>query len=416
MNRQAEPTSVQQQQATEHNHPRAEPLQVTLQFTQTGQRVRIAWDSDVIGMTTSSFSPPYTGQDLRLVIRALDALQYPNYPQGAPTCTPDEQARLKALGLWNTGGISREAPRIVGQKLYAALCRSRSGAEALKVVREAARSQGRPLSYVLRFPSDAVELAALPWEALWDERQAVLLSRGGRDIDSCERYLNLDIALSPPIPSGRKLHVLALSPHTGIPQNVRDEERDARLKSWEMLKEQGLLEWDEISPVTVVSLDNWMRQNTVPDIVHYYGHGIYRNGQGSLLFDSHEQPGQPDMISASRLAAILGGIRLIMLFACQSAMVATSESDIGLLTGVAPALSVVSEIVVAMQLTTRISAANRFSEIFYEELARGRSVQAAVADARRSLYVTEGDGMSWYVPTLYIRTREQKPIAIRSDL
>jgi hypothetical protein len=63
-----------------------------------------------------------------------------------------------------------------------------------------------------------------------------------------------------------------------------------------------------------------------------------------------------------------------------------------------------------MQLTVRISAATRFSEVFYEEIARGRSLQAAIADARRSLYVTEGDGASWYVPTLYIRSREQKPV------
>lgn len=387
-----------------------EPLQVTMQFSRVGNRVRITWNSSVIGTTISTFSTPYVGPDLELVIRALDALQYPNYPLETPPFTPDEQARLKALGVWETKGISRKAPQIVGKKLYAMLRRSQRGAETLKVVREAARSQGRPVSYILRFPSDSVELAALPWEVLWDERQAVLLARGGREIDSCERYLDLDMALSPPLPSGKTLRVLALSPQAGIPQTIRDEERVARLKSWERLKEQGLLEWDEISPVTPVSLDNWMRQNVTPDIVHYYGHGIYKKNHGYLLFDSHETPGQHELVSEQRLAAILGGIRLIMMFACQSAMAKASESNTGLLTGIAPALSVVSEVVVAMQLTTRISAATRFSEVFYEELARGRSVQAAVAESRRSLYVTESDGMSWYVPTLYIRTRKQEPI------
>jgi hypothetical protein len=396
--------------------PSAEPLQVTLRFDQTGRTARIIWDS-MFGTKKSTFSPPYTGDDLALVIRALDALQYPTYPLGSPTCTPEEQGRLKDLGLWDGKRISRDAPRLVGQKLYAALRRSRTGGEALKVIRETARAQGLPVSYVLRFPPEAVELAALPWEVLWDDRQAVLLSRGGRDIDSCERYLDLDMALSPPLPAGQKLRVLALAPHAGIPQDVRDAERNARLSSWNTLQTQGLLEWDELSPVTTVSLDNWMRRNTIPDIVHYYGHGLYRNGQGYLQFDMIEQPGQNtyELVSAQRLAAMLGGIRLIVMFACQSAMVSPSERANGLLTGVAPALSAVSEIVVAMQLTTRMSAATRFADVFYEELARGRSVQAAVADARRSLYVTENDGMSWYVPTLYIRTREQKPIYLVQD-
>ena len=86
------------------------------------------------------------------------------------------------------------------------------------------------------------------------------------------------------------------------------------------------------------------------------------------------------------------------------------EDQGSLITGIGPALSAVSEAVVAMQLTIRISAATRFSEVFYEELVSGSSLQSAVAEARRTLYLEESDGASWYVPTLYIRTREQKPI------
>jgi hypothetical protein len=153
-----------------------------------------------------------------------------------------------------------------------------------------------------------------------------------------------------------------------------------------------------------------MRNGPRPDIIHYYGHGVYKDGQGYLIFDSAETPGQRRRVNASQLAAQLGGIRLIMIHACQSAMLDDLESEGGLLTGVAPALSAVSEAVVAMQLTVRISAATRFSEVFYEEVARGRSLQAAVAEGRRAVFVDEEDGASWYVPTLYIRTREQRPV------
>jgi hypothetical protein len=267
-----------------------------------------------------------------------------------------------------------------------------------------------PINYLLRFPADAVALAALPWEAMHDDRQPLLLSSGGRTIDSCTRYLDLDEPISPPLPVGRKLHVLALSPDYGISPDLRDEERAARVKSWERLRVAGLLEWDELAPVTMSKLDARLRSGPRPDVIHYYGHGIYEQGQGFLFFDHPSLNGASDMVSASRLAAQLGEIRLIMIHACQSAMVLKTAGTGGILTGVAPALSAVAEAVVAMQLSVRVDAAIAFADVFYEEIARGRSLQAAVADARRALYATESDGASWYVPTLYLRTREHKPV------
>ena len=386
-----------------------EPVLVTLRFQPTKTGAQISWES-VMGEYSSRFTLPYTTQQLPIVIKALDAAQHPDHPTSGPRFSTEEQTVLTGLGLWKDSRVPNDAHKTVGQKLYAALTKDREGERALTSVRESARSQGKPLSYVLRFPKEAIELASLPWEGLRDDRQAVLLSRGSREIDSCQRYLNMNEALSPPLPRGQKLHILALSPQASIPPKVRDVERAARLKSWDALKAKGLLEYDELTSVTMTELDNRMRNGPPPDIIHYYGHGTYKDGSGYLLFDNPELPQQHEWGSADRLSAQLGGIRLIMIHACQSAMMDDSESQGGLLTGIAPALSAISEAVVAMQLTVRISAATRFSEVFYEEIARGRSLQAAVADARRSLYAIEGDGASWYVPTLYIRTQNQKPV------
>jgi hypothetical protein len=82
----------------------------------------------------------------------------------------------------------------------------------------------------------------------------------------------------------------------------------------------------------------------------------------------------------------------------------------GLLTGLAPALSIFTGAIVAMQLSVRIDAATRFSEVFYDQLLGQRhSLQAAVARARQVLFTEVPDGTSWYVPTLYLRTRETRP-------
>jgi hypothetical protein len=388
------------------------PAHVTLRFQPTKNGATITWEGFAVGRAVSKFTMPYRVQELPIIMKALDAAQHPGHPLMGPRFSDDERQLLESLGLWRADRVRPDVHRLVGKKLYDALTRNSEGKTALKLVRENARSQGQPLSYVLRFPPDAVELASLPWEALWDERQPILLSRGGSELDSCERYLDLPEALSPPLPSGTKLHILALAPHAGIPDDVRQEERAARMKSWETLKGKGLIDWDELSPVTTTSLNNRLRTGPRPDIVHYYGHGTYKDGQGYLLFDSAETPGRSRWVDASRLAAQLGGIRLIMLHACQSAMVEDPVRQGGLLTGVAPALSAVSEAVVAMQLTVRIAAATRFSEVFYEEIAGGRSLQAAVAEARRAVYLDEEDGASWYVPTLYIRTRDQQPVYV----
>ncbi|MBP1468312.1 CHAT domain-containing protein [Candidatus Chloroploca sp. M-50] len=383
--------------------------QLTLRFTPTRDGARIRWESVAGGTRTSSLVVPYASDVLPTVLKALDAAQRPGYPGVGPDVSPEEVQHLVRAGLWEADRVVPEVHRCVGQRLYAALIDDRDGELALRLARESARSQGKALTYVLRFPPEAVELAALPWEALWDQRQALLLSRGGRQLDALERYLDLDEALSPPLPASHTLHILALAPRAGIPPEVRDAERAARLQSWTILQDQGLLTWDELSPVTARTLDDRMRRGPTPDIIHYYGHGSYDHGQGSLVFDSEARGSRYELVSAGRLSALLGGIRLIMLFACQSAMV-TDGLSTGLFTGVAPALSAVAEAVVAMQLTVRVTAATRFSEVFYGELARGQSVQAAVAEARRSLYVLESDGASWYVPTLYLRTREQRPL------
>ena len=65
--------------------------------------------------------------------------------------------------------------------------------------------------------------------------------------------------------------------------------------------------------------------------------------------------------------------------------------------------------VLGMQLTTRISAATRASEIIYRSLAQNQSIQAAVSNARQALFVEEDDQASWYLPALYICSREIGP-------
>jgi hypothetical protein len=85
-------------------------------------------------------------------------------------------------------------------------------------------------------------------------------------------------------------------------------------------------------------------------------------------------------------------------------------SEQGLLSRVAPALSAAGvPLVIGMQLTARIGAATRASGVIYRALAAGHNLQDAVGQTRQALFVEEADRASWYLPALYIRSRDTGP-------
>jgi hypothetical protein len=204
------------------------------------------------------------------------------------------------------------------------------------------------------------------------------------------------------------LRILALAPQAGIPSQVREEERQARRTAWKPLIDSGQVVMEELSPVTRAALVDALQSRTPPDVVHYYGHGEYHDGEGMLLLDDPHD--DECWTGASALMTLLGGVRMVTLFACQGAMVARSG---GLLTGVAPALSAAGiPIVMGMQFTVRVNAATRASGVMYRALAAGWSVQQAASLVRQALYVEENDRASWYVPVLYVRTPDTAPICL----
>ena len=373
---------------------------LTLRFEQEPDGVEVTWEADVIGTYVSRLTPPYAGADLDLVVRALDLLQFPS-----DSLTADELARLAALGLPLAGGLLAEsAHRAVGQALYRALVADQRGAEALSTVRNYARAEGRALDLRLRFPPAAIELAALPWELLWDEGPNPLLIGRGQ-MASCTRHLDLPEAVPPPRRRQGALRILAVTPHAGVGLEERERERAERTAAWGPLIASGEVVMEELSPATRRAIFERIHSGPTPDIIHFLGHGRYLDGEGRLVLDGAD--GAWDRVPASRLIALFGETRLVVLCACQGATVGEG----GLLTGVAPALSAAGvPAVVAMQLTVRTGAATRFSEVLYRSLARGESLQRAVVRARQALYVEEQDGASWYVPTVTIRTREPGPL------
>jgi|GEM_PF-2980984 len=373
------------------------PLKLTFLSQPAGAVV--IWESDVLGRRVSQFQAPYDERQLPLVIQALELAQH---PAGAPGLGPVEREQLRDSELLVGDWPAEDLHRRVGRALYKALTADPAAALALHMVRDHATALGLALAFQLHF--DGPALAALPWELLWDEGGPVLFSRGA--LASVVRCLDLGQAL-PPAPAVRRpLRLLALAPHTGVAAAVRAADEQALRVALGPMLADGALSLERLSPVTPSDLVERLQAGSPVDMFHFVGHGSYADGEGRLLLDDAQ--GGSRHFSAGRLAALLGEVRLAVLQSCRSSM-AGGE----LLTGIAPALSAAGlPAVVAMQLLVRTEAALRFTSVLYGGIARGASLQRAVALGRQALYVEEPEQSSWYVPTLTLRAREPGAIYI----
>ncbi|MBP1466138.1 CHAT domain-containing protein [Candidatus Chloroploca sp. M-50] len=393
-----------------------EPVALRLIFLPRGAGATVRWEADIIGVRQSRMVPPIPASELALVLRALDVLQDPAYPYARTAMqerhfsfAPEERTRLETLGLWESNErVPLDAPRRIGRRLYTALTADPAGREALESTRNHATATGVPLAIELCFPPDAVRLAALPWELLWDDGSApLLLGRG--EAGSLTRRLDLPQALPPLRRRHGPLRILAVSPEAGISTELRYVERAARNEALAPLVEKGQAIIEELEPADRTGLVRAL-EGEPPDILHFYGHGRLRGGLGELLLDDTNGP---SWVPAEAFVALLGKVGLVALYACEGASVGGGMGD-PLLGGVAQALVGAGiPAVLGMQLAVRSTAASRAAAAIYRTLADGRSLQEGVAQARRVLFVEEADGASWYVPALYLRNRTGGPFYLR---
>lgn len=384
--------------------PSPEPVRLSLGFSPTPGGALVRWESDLIGTRISTFANPFSSPTWRVLIRALDQAQALSSP-----LLPSETDQLIAIGMADQDrNVCEDLPRRIGRSLYQALISDPQGARTLDTLRNGAAALGQPIAWRLLFPPAAVALAALPWELLWDDGPTpVILSRGRAA--SFSRHLDLDEAIPPSAPTSRRtLRILALTPQADVNESRAAQRIDAQHTLWERLRATGQAEITELSPVTRRDLVDALQIGDPPDVLHFTGHGHYHHGLGYLMIDRIGS--RWDKLTADQLVALCGGVRMIVLNACQGAKV---EPDDSLHTAIAPALSAAGvPIVIGLQMTIRAASANRAAEVIYRAINAGRSVQDAVSMVRQALYVEEPERSAWYVPTLYIRSRDMRALYV----
>ena len=243
-------------------------------------------------------------------------------------------------------------------------------------------------------------LAALPWEFLWDPRRRdfVCLST----YTPVVRYLELSqppqpLLVDPPL---RVLGMIA-SPTDLLSLDV-EQEKERVERALAGLQQDGLVELHWLPGQTWRDLQRMLRRGPW-HVFHFVGHGAFdANADEGVVMVSDDQ-GKARPLRASELGRFLAShrsLRLAVLNACEGAKGSNLDifsSTASILVGAGlPA-------VLAMQYEITDRAAIELSRVFYEAIADGMPVDAALADARIAVSVAVNNTVEWGTPVLYMR-------------
>ena len=269
----------------------------------------------------------------------------------------------------------------------------------------------------IRLVIEPDDLAALPWEyahvarTSGDPQAADFLALASGVSLVRHQVTGAPLAALPDKAAFRV--VLAIAEPEDLAALVLDRDREAVEDALELVGGgSGAIRLDTVRPATRAALTPALRE---ADVFHFAGHG----GFGAAGFTDDGRPltggflvlendaGTSDRLPSGDLALMLdgAGARLVVLGACESA----TRDDNGPWTGVASALTRNDvPAVVAMQYKVLDANASRFMAPFYAAIFAGRSIDEAVWEGRRAIFLA-GSGVTerdWGVPALYSRTTD----------
>lgn len=353
-------------------------------------RYRVSAASEEAGEASGIMELPVSATDLPVFLQRLAKAVLPG---GRDALSRDGAMETPSEETW------RENPREFGVQLYHALF-SGEVRDILEGTTRAVEGQpDRGLRIRLSFDTsrdDMPLVIGLPWELLAKSLKDKPLTVSRR----FPLVRALDVA--------RRSAPVAFTPPFTVLVFISTPRGTAFL---DLEKERANLEhqWAGLPNVRTI----WRRGSRAelfrslraedPHVLHFMGHGDFREGRGVLLFETED--GNVDPIDGEQLGVALADepkLRLVFLNACKTAATGlTSTSDP--FAGVATALvrSGVTS-VLAMQFPISDAAAIQFSNTFYECLVKGEPVDGAVGEARKWVYSDQH--AEWATPVLFMRS------------
>lgn len=247
--------------------------------------------------------------------------------------------------------------------------------------------------------TEAPELADLPWEYLYNPANNKFLALSVET--PVVRYLELRERIAP-LTVNPPLRVLMM---VSSPSDFDALDTQAEAKNLHSaladLEARGLVEIETMEDANLAALQRKLRRGEY-HIFHFIGHGGYdhQTEQGVLILE--DDNGRGRAVSGQDLGMLLHDhrcLRLAILNACEGGRADRKDPFAGtaqsLLQQGIPA-------VIAMQFEITDDAAIAFAHEFYEALSDNYPVDAALTEARKSLF-GQGRGLEWGTPVLYLR-------------
>lgn len=341
-----------------------------------GYQVRV---DGIMGMATSLFHLPFNDLEIENFILKVGATR---------------------SGTRRIDSPQMKAAREFGQRLFDALLTEQTLARFSSSV-DHSRVQQSGVRIRLNL-QDAPELAAIPWEYIYNHRDDsfLTLSRSTPIV----RFLELTQPI-PPLTITRPLRILGIvSNPSDLPALDISAEKAHLEEALADRIQRGHFEITWLEQSTLSNLQRALRRNRF-HIMHFVGHGYYDEtlDEGALMFENED--GRGYRVSASVLGTLIRdrpALRLAVLNACEGARVGLNDP----FSGIAPALLRAGlPAAVAMQFEITDLAAVVFAREFYGALSDGLAVPAALAEARMAIFGS-GNDVEWGTPVLYSRVED----------
>ncbi|NQE04732.1 Photosystem I assembly protein Ycf3 [ANME-1 cluster archaeon GoMg1] len=284
-----------------------------------------------------------------------------------------------------------------GRGLYTKVFGGELGKYFKKCLDEAEKC-GAGLRISLRFDENAQEIAALPWEFIYDSD---FLSTNRKTLIS-RLPVGVNRVISSPLESMLRMLVVVSSPNdpTITPLNT-ELEQEVILEAVDRLQREHRMDVDFTEDASFETIESYLNEKDY-HIVHFTGHGKYdkEEGKGYLILETEDDRARA--VKNSAIADLLAGrsVRLVVLSACQSGKVSNKEAYADL-----ASILVKKNIpaVVAMQYPILDTSATKFASVFYHAISSGKPVDLALTEARIVLKNSEkSNGIDFATPVLYL--------------
>ncbi|HUB38935.1 MAG TPA: CHAT domain-containing protein [Streptosporangiaceae bacterium] len=300
-----------------------------------------------------------------------------------------------------------ESPvRAFGHSLFSFLFHGHIG-EHLAASRTQAALSGMPL--YLDLAIDAPELAALPWESLYDKERNEFLSLR----HYTARYIRM---LEPvrPIAVGGAVRILAVmaSPE-GFDRIDFSEERERLTAALKSSTDTGMVEISWLENTSWRSLELALRSSDY-HVLHFIGHGHWSETGGGLLAFHHDDR-RAHLVSAENLGLQLADFKSLQLAVLNSCSTARS--------GFQDVFSSTASVLVRRGLPAAIAMQHRISDLaaasfcqgLYSAIAEKKPVMQAVTMGRREVRYVNKYSLEWLTPVLFIHATDGSLVGGEND-